>query len=205
MSGLGGACKSKTYFCAYCECSSVNDDLLGYASGSHASDSICAMCQRNGRGTCAHRNVNDMLELKKKGQLHMAHLLEDFQWCSGNENATIIDMFPLEPVDCYAGCDLDLVTVWETRSLRNLVGENGSDLLHDYIYDYSRNILHTEERGDVLKDSCIKCNPSAVEKQTSVTNIDFVTGIDKDQDDEFDANVSEVLNPLSHKSSETFA
>ena len=83
----------------------------------------------------------------------MAQLLEDFQWRSGNKDVTIIDMLLLEPVDFYAGCDLDLVTVWETRSLRNLVGENGSDLLHDYIYDYSRNILHTEETSDVQKIS----------------------------------------------------
>ena len=185
MSGLGGACKSKTYFCAYCECSSVNEDLLGYASGSHASDSICAMCQRNGRQTCAHRNVNDTPELKRKGQLLMAHLLEDFQWRSGNEDATIIGMLPVEPVDCYAGYDLDLEKVWETRSLQNFVGENGFDLLHAYIYDYSGNIIHTEERGEVLKDSCIKCDTSAVEKQTCVTNIDYVTGIDEDQDGEF--------------------
>ena len=143
MSGLGGACKSKTYFCAYCECSSADEDLLGYVSGSHALDCICAICQRNRRETCAHRNVNDMLELKKKGQLRMAHLLEDFQWRSGNEDATIIEMLPVELLDCYAGYDLNLEKVWETRSLRNIVGKNGSDLLDDYIYDYSRNILHT--------------------------------------------------------------
>ena len=137
--------------------------------------------------------MNDTPELKRKGQLLIDHLLEDFKWSSGTADATIVDMLPLEPVDCYAGYDLDLKKVWEKKSLRNLVAENGSGLLHDYIYDYARNIIHTEERGDVQKDSCMKCDPSAVEKQTCVTNIDYVTGIDEVQDDEFYANVTEDL------------
>ena len=69
MSGLGGACKAKTYFCVYCECSSADDDLLGYASGSHASDCICPMCERNGRKTWAHPNVNETLKLSLPLQL----------------------------------------------------------------------------------------------------------------------------------------
>ena len=90
--------------------------------------------------------------------------MEDFKWHSGNEDATIIDMLPLEPVDCYAGYDINLEKVWEKKSLRNLVTEHGSDLLHGYIYDYLRNILHTIERGNMQKHSRIKCDPSTVGK-----------------------------------------
>ena len=103
MSSLGGACKSMRSLCRYCEFQSGDHELRGYVTG----DELCAMCIQNGQETCAHRQVNDEAELVSKGHRLLNELLEDYKRRSGNESATLRDMLPLEPVDCFAGYDED--------------------------------------------------------------------------------------------------
>ena len=103
MSSLGGACKSMRSFCTYCECQSGDHEMRGYVTG----DEVCAKCIRNGRAKWAYRQVNDEAELMSKGHRLLKELLKDYKRRSCNEGATLREILPLKPVDCFAGYDED--------------------------------------------------------------------------------------------------
>ena len=107
MSNLGGACKSMRYFCTYCKCQSGDHDLLGYDAG----DEVCAMCICNACTKYAHRHVIHQPKLMSKGHCLLKELLNDYKRRSCNENTTLRDMFPVEPVDCLAGYGEDFEKV----------------------------------------------------------------------------------------------
>jgi len=55
---------------------------------------VCQMWSGNNRATCAHRVVNDISEVRRKGEKLLDHLLDDFDRLSGIPNATFKDMIP---------------------------------------------------------------------------------------------------------------
>ena len=71
---IGGGCKAKHDFYTHCACTSAEHDLLSFVTG----DLRCDRCIRNLRSTCAHRDVNDKKELRRKGMKLLDLLLEDF-------------------------------------------------------------------------------------------------------------------------------
>ena len=184
MSCLGGACKVKQFFCTYCATESGDHDLLAYVTGSKR----CAMCVRNDRERCTHVAVDDPPELKSKGKDLFAMLLDDFR--TGQPNATAHEMLIQEPVECFVGYTEDGDKVWEMRRLQDSISEDGTEFTRPHLYDYSCNLIHTEESESVLQGSRVKFDPTADKKEECITNIEYVLGLNQARDDAFIMNVT---------------
>ena len=124
MANEGSGCKNKDNFCHICEVPSGEHDLLLFVTRNE----VCEMCTCNNRVTCAHRDVNDVSEVRRKGEKLLNHLRDSFAWLSGISNATFKDMIPNEEGDCYAGYDDDGVRVTEGVNLSHFVTDDESKL-----------------------------------------------------------------------------
>ena len=68
ITGRGGACKVKHFFCMCCECH-FDEDMFSFVAG----DDVCDICVHNKRTKCRHRKLNDAVEIRRK-------LLELLNW-----------------------------------------------------------------------------------------------------------------------------
>ena len=70
-------------------------------------------------------------------------------------------------------------------------------------YDYCRNLLHTEEKPEVKVSSHVHLDQHAVEKKTTVTNIDYVRdGQNRMRDSQFSGFVTTDLLLRGYKLSQ---
>ena len=126
----------KTFFCTYFSSESVEHDLLGYVCG----DLVCDICVWNGMTECPHVAVDDHPELKRKG----VPLLEDYKRHSVNNNATVCEMLPDGPVDCFVGYTDKLEKGWTRYHF-------AIRCLRIDLYEYSGHIFYTEESEAVVQ------------------------------------------------------
>ena len=110
-------------------------------------------------------------ELKRKGLELVILLLEDYKRKSGNNNATVCEMLPDGPVDCFGRYTDKLEKVVEEVSLRNQVSEDGSIFHRLHLYHYSRHVFHTEESEAVVQQSQFNIYPNTKEKTINTNNI----------------------------------
>ena len=114
-------------------------------------DIVCDMCVRNDRTECPHVPMDDHPKLKRKGLGLVDLLLEDYKRQSGDNNATVHEMLPDDPVDCFVGSNEKVEKVMGEVSLRNQVSEGRSFFHIFHLYDYSRHIFHTKEPKTVVQ------------------------------------------------------
>ena len=96
-------------------------------------DERCKICKENGRDICSHHPVYDKEEIRRERVGCINAFEVDYRERHGSPNATLKDMLPTEPVDCFAGFDGE-VKLWEKVSLRETIPEDETLLghLNDY-------------------------------------------------------------------------
>ena len=154
------------------------------------------MCEYNGQEKCAHRQVLDADEIQRKTVELKNMLVEDAQRIAGDPSIQLVDLLPEEPVECLDG-HIDGKLKWKQIELRDTIAADGTMGLP--LSEYIRHLRHSEERSDVDKQTTVNYHPEAEFRDTQVTNIDFVTGSDRMQDNTFKSNVRSSLNLRGYK------
>jgi len=130
--------------------------------------------------------VNDEAKLKRKAEVLLNLLLEDYARVEGLSNATFKDMIVNEEVECFAGYDDELGHLNEEVNLHDCISEDGMTLTGDHLLDYAKKTIHSEETQAVILDSVIKYDPHAIDKNINVNNIDYtLDGTNKRRNNEF--------------------
>jgi len=192
---IGGGCKAKNHFYTHCACTSTQYDLLSYVTG----ELRCPRCIRDHWLTCAHQPVNNQKELHRKGLCLLDLLLEDFAKREKRDldNVAYHDMMSSEEVQCYGGYDSESRKIMEPRFLHDAkINDeiiNGDNV---HLYNYVRDILHTEEEPSIIEATKIKYDQNAMNKSTDTTNINFdfqAPDVDTLKLDLFTSNLSQDL------------
>jgi len=93
----GGACKVKKHFCLYCKVHG-DHDMQHVLTG----EDRCDICKHNDKPLCPHRAVNDAAKAHEMVVTLLDIYLENFRKRTNRPEATMKDMLPIEPVECFA-------------------------------------------------------------------------------------------------------
>ena len=180
VTNTGGACKVKTMFCHYCDCRSDGKSLFREVVG----DERCRICKHNERSKCGHfRHVLTLPAIELKARKLYNIIEEDVQtWhlsAAAPDNADpkrLRDVLPIGPVPGFKRNDYGDPICWEGVLIKEAFLSDGSPS-RAWLFDYCRDITHSEERvakfTDELTKPRITLDRNAADKHNKTNNIEF--------------------------------
>jgi len=211
MLNTGGTFKCMHFACPWCEVCTAGDgeDVFSGVSGTRR----CIMCEKNdpeGSEICHHRAVLDETRIAECAQLVIDEYVSDYNRTHSTNlsvKGVLEETLPDEEVECFDGYRVPVVdgvpagrekirfTV--PKKLKDVIPDDDADNVYpvEYLNDICNQLIHTEEKDNVIEESKIHYRPNEEAKEDRPSNIEYKTGKDGNEtnDQTFISNVSNDL------------